>query len=84
MILWRSGGKGWLSELNNQWIKDKAVYRTAPATPGLLIMDYLMKSRPASAATTPVQDSSKKEKRYQSYYTQFICEKGKSHDLHYP
>ena len=32
MILWRSGGKGWLTDL----ISDKAVYRTAPATPGLL------------------------------------------------
>ena len=32
MILWRYGGKGWLSDL----ISDKAVYRTAPATPGLL------------------------------------------------
>ena len=32
MILWRSGGKGWLNEL----INDEAVYRTAPATPGLL------------------------------------------------
>ena len=34
MILWRSGEKGSLSE----WINHKAVYRTAPATPGLLIM----------------------------------------------
>ena len=33
MILWRYGGKGWLSH----WINDEAVYRTAPATPGLLI-----------------------------------------------
>ena len=32
MILWRSGGKGWLNESMN----DKAVYRTAPVTPGLL------------------------------------------------
>ena len=34
MILWRYGGKGWLSDLMN----DKAVYRTALATPGLLII----------------------------------------------
>ena len=32
MILWRSGGKGSLAD----WINDEAVYRTAPATPGLL------------------------------------------------
>ena len=32
MILWRFGGKGWL----NESVNDKAVYRTAPATPGLL------------------------------------------------
>ena len=33
MILWISGGKGWLTESINY----KAVYRTDPATPGLLI-----------------------------------------------
>ena len=32
MILWISGGKGSVAEL----ISDEAVYRTAPATPGLL------------------------------------------------
>ena len=38
MILWRSGGKGWLTEwINDLWINDEAVYRTAPATSGLLI-----------------------------------------------
>ena len=31
-MLWRSGGKGSLNDL----ISDEAVYRTAPATPGLL------------------------------------------------
>ena len=36
MILWRSGGKGSLSELINQSMSNEAVYRTAPATPGLL------------------------------------------------
>ena len=35
MILRRSGGKGWLT----CWINDKAVYRTAPAAPGLLIIN---------------------------------------------
>ena len=40
MILWRSGGKGSLNEL----INDEAVYRTAPATPGLLTMEH-QKSR---------------------------------------
>ena len=34
MILWRSGGKGWI----NQLMSTEAVYRTAPATPGLLII----------------------------------------------
>ena len=37
MILWRSGGKGWLTQSMNEWISDEAVYRTATATPGLLI-----------------------------------------------
>ena len=37
MILRISGGKGWLNELINQSMSDEAVYRTAPATPGLLI-----------------------------------------------
>ena len=32
MLLWRYGGKGSLTH----WISDEAVYRTAPATPGLL------------------------------------------------
>ena len=32
MILWISGGKGSVAESTS----DKAVYRTAPATPGLL------------------------------------------------
>ena len=36
MILWRSGGKGWLSQSVSQLMNDEAVYRTAPATPGLL------------------------------------------------
>ena len=36
MILWRSGQKGWLAEWINEWMNDEAVYRTAPATPGLL------------------------------------------------
>ena len=40
MILWRSGGKGSLTDWINQWINDEAVYRTAPATPGLLIIYY--------------------------------------------
>ena len=34
MILWRSGGKGSVTQVMN----DEAVYRTAPATPGLLII----------------------------------------------
>ena len=40
MVLWRSGGKGSLSEWMNQWINHKAVYKTAPATPGLLIKHF--------------------------------------------
>ena len=35
MILWRSGGKWWLTDLMNELINHEAVYRTAPATPGL-------------------------------------------------
>ena len=38
MILWRSGGKGSLSEL----ISNEAVYRTAPATPGLLKIFFFL------------------------------------------
>ena len=34
MILWRSGGKGWL----NWSVNYEAVNRTAPATPGLLLI----------------------------------------------
>ena len=37
MILWRSGGKGWRTDWINQWMNNEAVYRTAQATPGLLI-----------------------------------------------
>ena len=36
MILWRCGGKGWLNQSVNELINDEAVFRTAPATPGLL------------------------------------------------
>ena len=38
MILWISGGKGWDTESVNH----KAVYRTAPATPGLLKSCFLL------------------------------------------
>ena len=38
MILGRSGGKGSLTEWMNEWMNHVAVYRTAPATPGLLNM----------------------------------------------
>ena len=37
MILWRSGGKGSVA----QSVNHKAVYRTAPATPGLLKMEII-------------------------------------------
>ena len=37
MILWRSGGKGSLTELMNY----EAVSRTAPATPGLLFISNI-------------------------------------------
>ena len=33
MMLWRFGGKGWMSN----WMSNRGVCRTAPATPGLLI-----------------------------------------------
>ena len=35
------GTKGSLNELMNELMNDKAVYRTAPATPGLLISSAL-------------------------------------------
>ena len=41
MILWRCGGKGWIAEWMNEWMNDEAVYRTAPATPGLLNTEVL-------------------------------------------
>ena len=41
MISWRLGGKGsWLNEWINELIKDEAVCRTVPATPGVLIILY--------------------------------------------
>ena len=53
MILLRSGGKGWLNELIKESINHEAVYRTAPATPGLLntlilSLVYLFKSSKGS------------------------------------
>ena len=45
MIIWRSGGKGWLTELLNYWMNHEAVYRTAPATPGLLKTLYCIRIR---------------------------------------
>ena len=36
-VIQRSGGKGWPTELSNEWMSDEGVCRTAPATPGLLI-----------------------------------------------
>ena len=49
MVLWRSGGKGWLTQLINYIINDEAVYRTAQATPDLLIIYqlYFLKSESA-------------------------------------
>ena len=40
MILWKYWGKGSLTYQMNELISDKAVYRTAPATPGLLIIGH--------------------------------------------
>ena len=34
MMSWILGGKGWPTKSINQWISFKAVWRTAPATPG--------------------------------------------------
>ena len=42
----RLGGKGWLSELINQWMNDGCDFRTSPATPGLLIIKFSGKSKP--------------------------------------
>ena len=36
IMFWRLGEKGWPAELINEWISDKGVFRTAPATPGML------------------------------------------------
>ena len=35
-VFFRFGGKGSVTELINESINDKGVYRTAPVTPGLL------------------------------------------------
>ena len=40
------GGKGWLTELMNEWINDKGDYRTAPATPSLLIIQKVSQKYP--------------------------------------
>ena len=37
MKFWRFGGKGWLTDWMNESVNDEGVYRTAPATSGLLI-----------------------------------------------
>ena len=37
-IFWRYFHKGWLTESVNQLMNDKGVCRTAPATPGLLVL----------------------------------------------
>ena len=47
MILWRSGGKGWLNESMN----DVAVYRTAPAIPGLLKRGTIARKSPYTKRT---------------------------------
>ena len=36
LMLWRLGGKGWITKLPNKWINDEGVYRTVPTTLGLL------------------------------------------------
>ena len=41
MILWRSGGKGTLTDWFNELMNYKAVYRTAPATPCKVIFDNI-------------------------------------------
>ena len=47
-VIWRFGGKGWVSQLMNEWMNDEGVCRTAPATPGLLNIEvaivYLSRS----------------------------------------
>ena len=44
MILWRSGGKGSLNEWMIELMNHEAVYRTALATPGLLITMLVLMS----------------------------------------
>ena len=41
MISWRLGGKGWMNEWMNDLMINKGYCRTAPGTPGLLIMVQL-------------------------------------------
>ena len=36
-VSWRFWTKGWLNDWMNQWMNDKGIYRTAPATPGMLM-----------------------------------------------
>ena len=38
MIFWRLGGKGWLTDWLSELMNDEADCRTAPASPGLLII----------------------------------------------
>ena len=41
-VFWIFGGKGWLADWTNEWMNNKGVCRTAPATRGLLIiLEYL-------------------------------------------
>ena len=44
----------WMNEWMNEWINDEALYRTAPATPGLLNITRIAKSYPESWSVAKV------------------------------
>ena len=50
---WRFGGKGPFSSWFNNWINDKAVCRTAPATPGLLMIGKIQLQKTYKAYCPP-------------------------------
>ena len=65
MILWRSGGNGSLNEL----INDEAVFRTAPATPGLLYLVLEQQERSSVSCWKLLS----REQEYHQRCQQFVC-----------
>ena len=74
MILWISGGKGWFAELINY----EAVYRTAPATPGLLNVMYNISNPTISFSITKnvqLPQSLYKKQHYKQHKEYYYCMK---------